>query len=79
MRPRCYNRTDRPPGYWRHGFDQLTGKPVQVFISNAWSEDRCATWDGRGIGPTEETTNFPLAHGWDCSGCRWKPIEQGDQ
>lgn len=42
-----------------------------------WYEDRCATWLGTGIGqPTVEYPTgmpYPLAHGWDCSGCRWKP------
>ena len=33
--------------------------------------DRCATWDGRGIGPNGEP--YPIAHGWNCAGCRWLP------
>lgn len=45
-------------------------KPVQRWVP-AFSEDRCATHDGRGIGPNGES--YPDAHGWDCSGCRWAP------
>lgn len=33
--------------------------------------DRCATWDGDGIGPNGEP--YPVAHKWDCRGCRWQP------
>lgn len=36
-----------------------------------WFEQRCATHDGVGIGPNGE--NYPAAHGWDCTGCRWRP------
>lgn len=45
-------------------------KPVQRWVP-AFSEDRCATHDGRGIGPNGES--YPDAHGWDCGGCRWAP------
>ncbi len=76
-RPPCHNRPPRSPGYTRHGIDSATGQPIEVFISHAWSPDRCATWDGVGIGaPTDEYpsgTPYPLAHGWDCSGCVWLP------
>lgn len=40
-----------------------------------WFVDRCATHDGVGIGPNGE--NYPDAHNWDCTGCRWNPRETG--
>ena len=79
--PRCHNRPPLGPGYWRHGISDETGEPVRVFISNAWTTDRCATWQGVGIGqPTPEYpsgTPYPMAHGWlpYCKTCRWFPAE----
>lgn len=53
-------------------------KPVLRFYPR-WFEDRCATWSGVGIGrPTEKYPNgvpYPMAHGYDCRGCRWLPDE----
>ena len=71
MIPGCYNREPRQPHQFRHGFDQQTGEPITVTMSNAWFTDRCATHDGRGIAPNGE--NYPDAHGWECTGCRWDP------
>lgn len=78
MRPRCYNRPPAAAEYEANAGRghligpggitytvQLTKKIPVVFV------DRCATWDGRGIGPNGEP--YPLAHGWDCSGCVWLP------
>lgn len=73
--PPCHNRPSRPAGLTRYGIDQTTGEVISVYLSNDWSPDRCATWDGVGIGPRTEQwplgQPYPVAHGWDCSGCRW--------
>lgn len=90
MRPPCHNRPPRAEGSWEptgrtsYGIDHtkvfrvrgLKRKPVYRWRPTAF-EDRCATWDGRGIGPNGEP--YPQAHGWDCSGCRWLPQEQRAQ
>lgn len=80
MRPPCHNRPPRAAGTWeptcRKAAAKVCGplgrKPVLRWRPTAF-EDRCATWDGRGIGPKGEP--YPQAHGWDCSGCRWLPTE----
>jgi hypothetical protein len=70
MKPPCY---DRPPvratytandGYDAEG--RLKTKEIPWF-----APDRCATHDGRGIGPAGES--YPVAHGWACGGCKWAP------
>lgn len=61
-RPACYNRAPRQAEY--------LGQP-SPFV------DRCATWDGVGIGPNNE--RYPVAHGFDCRGCRWLPAEHEDE
>lgn len=71
MTPACYNRPPLSKGHWRHGFDS-DGRTLAVFVRNKF-EDRCATWDGLGIGKTPETARYPQAHGWDCRGCRLMP------
>ena len=87
MKPPCHNRppyTD-PNAGWdlvelgrvvgvRPATDRLAGfalcKPVYRYRW-PWFTDRCATHDGRGIGPNGES--YPVANGWDCRGCRWLP------
>jgi hypothetical protein len=67
MKPHCHNRDPRPATYTANaGFVDgvLMTREIPWF-----SEDRCATWDGHGIGPNGE--RYPEAHGWDCAGCRW--------
>lgn len=90
MKPPCHNRPPRAEGSWEptgrtsYGIDHtkvfrvrgLKRKPVLRWRPTAF-EDRCATWDGRGIGPNGEP--YPQAHGWDCSGCRWLPQERRAQ
>lgn len=81
IRPRCYNRGTAADGWWfRNGYCPRTLKPRLRWYPR-WYEDRCATWDGVGIGqPTEEYpsgTPYPIAHGWDCTGCRWLPVKEG--
>lgn len=71
MTPACHNRMPVAPGRMEHGYDRATGQAVAVWLSNAWFTDRCATWDGVGIGPNGE--RYPQAHGWDCAGGRWLP------
>ena len=77
MKPPCHNRPPRAPGRWEYGINRQTGEIGRTYVSNAWSIDRCATWDGVGIGqPTPEYpsgTPYPIAPGWDCSGCRGLP------
>lgn len=68
IRPPCYNRAARAAGAWmRSGY--RNGKPVLRWVP-AFSVDRCAVHDGRGVGPNGE--GYAEAHGWDCSGCRWE-------
>ena len=74
MKPACYNRAPFAPYPTRYGVDSQTGEVIAVDMPK-WFDDFCATWAGRGIGPTEETTHYPQAHGFDCAGCRWLPDE----
>ena len=78
MRPRCYNRPPAPEGNWYGIGRRADGKLVMRWYPR-FSVDRCATWQGVGIGqPTDEYptgTPYPMAHGWNCDGCRWKPAE----
>lgn len=85
IRPRCYNRgpfVDPRAGWYD------TGRKVPGFFGSIprkrvyryrwpWFDDHCATWKGTGIGqPTQEYPTgvpYPIAHGWDCTGCRLKP------
>lgn len=79
MRPNCYNRPPFAEGRWEYASQKLVGHdkygiPVYKTVLRwrpRWFEDRCVIHDGRGIGPNGE--NYPAAHGWDCSGCRWEP------
>ncbi|HKY46185.1 MAG TPA: hypothetical protein VJM50_24045 [Pyrinomonadaceae bacterium] len=72
-RPPCHDRPPRADGMWvRNGLRRSDLKPIVRWVP-AWSTDRCATWDGEGIGPKGEP--YPVAHGWDCAGCRWDPRE----
>ena len=77
IRPRCYNRPPFAAGRTEHGISRDTGARVETYLSNAWFTDSCKTWSGVGIGqPTEAYptgTPYPMAKGWDCTGCRWKP------
>ncbi len=54
----------------------MTGETV--VLTNDWFVDRCATWDGRGIGPAGEP--YPVAHGFaqHCLSCRWLPDDALD-
>lgn len=90
MRPACHNRAPFAAGRWhptgrtvQHGTRETPDglvkwgpvKPVLRWHPR-WFADRCATWDGRGIGPNGEP--YPVAHGWDCSGCRWLPAKHAE-
>lgn len=74
MTPACHNRSPFAAGRWHLTGEHRDGKPVARWHWR-WFEDACRTWAGRGIGPTEATTHYPQAHGWDCTGCRWLPME----
>lgn len=77
VRPRCYNRAPFSEGRVQIGINRDTGAWVETRLSNAWFTDACRTWSGVGIGqPTDDYptgTPYPMAKGWDCTGCRWKP------
>lgn len=81
MKPACHNRAPRANGRVVHGIDGQTGARTSAYLPNDWFTDRCATWDGVGIGqPTAEYPNgtpYPIAHGWvdACRSCRWLPKE----
>jgi hypothetical protein len=70
MKPPCHNRPPRRPFYISQDGWTEDGRMNIVAVPNVF-EDRCATHDGTGIGPNNE--NYPTAHGWDCTGCRWNP------
>lgn len=80
--PRCFNRPPMLAGRTLHGVNRDTGEPVATALTNDWTEDRCATWAGVGIGqPTPEYptgTPYPIAHGWApwCQQCRWMPARE---
>jgi hypothetical protein len=81
--PACYNRPPTAEGRWlptgRMRVNLATPwpargiKPVYRWHPR-WFVDRCATWDGTGIGPDGQ--RFPEAHGFDCAGCRWEPAHR---
>ena len=74
VQPRCWNRPPfRAYSLVRNGVCPRTGKP-RYRVAYKWFEDRCATWDGVGIGPNGE--RYPVAHNFDCRGCRWLPAER---
>lgn len=70
MEPPCYNRPPRSRNCLVNNGIDSEGKQRTKLIPAAFV-DRCATWDGKGIGPNNEP--YPVAHGWDCRGCRWLP------
>ena len=83
MKPKCFNRppyTDPNAGWVNTGNRQFSAtysgegiarmKPVYRY-RHPWFTDKCATWQGRSIGP--DGARYPEAHGWDCRGCRWLP------
>ena len=72
VRPRCYNRPAVPAYHFvTAGVCVRTGKPRFRLLWNNWFTDRCATWDGSGIGVNGE--RYPIAFGFDCVGCKWLP------
>lgn len=70
-RPRCFDRPPTSRVRVRHGIDSESGEPTKVEIDDNWSSHGCKTWSGVGIGPDNEP--YPVAHGYDCRGCRWLP------
>ena len=70
VRPPCYNRPPQPKTYLANDGLSDDGRQLRREIPVVFV-DRCATWDGRGIGQNGEP--YPVAHGWDCAGCSWLP------
>ena len=73
-RPPCWNRPPHAPTVQVNDAlsadgRQLTREIAYVFV------DECASWKGSGIGPNGEP--YPLAVGWDCTGCRLLPANLG--
>lgn len=87
VRPRCWNRGAfadpragwHPTGKMAVGSHRRFGAAPKYVLRYRWPwfENKCATWEGLGIGqPTEQYptgTPYPIAHNFDCEGCRWKP------
>lgn len=71
IRPACWNRPPANRVRVRHGIDSETGEPIAVTVRDDWSDPVCRVWDGTGIGPNNE--RYPVAHGWNCHGCRSLP------
>lgn len=69
--PTCHNRPPYLPSRTRVGLDEQ-GNRVEVTLTNDWFVDRCAIWDGRGIGRNGES--YPETNRFECGGCRWLPI-----
>lgn len=66
-RPRCYNRPDRPVGYWV-SVQSATGKPHFRYIYFRMSID-CGSH--KTFGGLQEVD--PIRFNWRCDGCRWHP------
>lgn len=71
MTPACYDREPADRVRVRHGINQETGERIAIEIRDDWSSAECRTWAGTGVGPNGE--RYPVAHGFDCEGCRWLP------
>lgn len=74
-RPPCYNRAPAPEGRWYGVGRRPSGKLILRWFRSPFA-DRCATWDGDGIGKYGEP--YPLAHGFagHCLTCRWRPTQR---
>lgn len=75
MIPRCYNRPPLDTTLEVQDGWTADGRRNMITIPNT-ATDRCATWDGTGIGPNNEP--YPIAHNFECSGCRWLPETCGN-
>lgn len=71
MQPACYDRPPQPRTCWVNDGLSEDGRQLRKEIPVVFV-DRCATWDGIGIGPNME--RYPEAHGWVCAGCVWRPL-----
>lgn len=74
MTPPCHNRPA-----WRETVSVQRGwtddgRRIMVEVPDHMSQG-CNVWAGTGIGPQNE--RYPVAMGWDCTGCRWWPREHG--
>lgn len=72
MTPSCWNRPPHRATYTANVGLSDDGRQLRAEIPSAFV-DRCATWDGRSIGPHGEP--YPIAHGWAnaCRNCTWLP------
>src|SRR5690606_17598930 len=63
-------------GRWHQVGRRADGRPVLRWFTR-WFQDRCATWEGEGIGQPApgypNGTPYPMANGFDCAGCRLEP------
>lgn len=79
VRPACHGRPDFRASRAIHGIDPAAGTASVTVVRDDWSTPGCVTWRGVGIGqPTADFptgTPYPLAHGFDCRGCRHLPAE----
>lgn len=66
-RPRCYNRSMIPVGYWVT-VQTKDGKPRFRYIYFRMSIDCGAHKTFGGLQPVD-----PIKFNWNCSGCRWHP------
>lgn len=71
MKPPCHNRPRTAKLVAVNNGRNAYGGLMTKLIPNPF-EDRCTLYDGRGIGPNGES--YPVAHGWNCAGCKWLPL-----
>lgn len=88
FKPKCHNRPEYT-GRWEptdrivQNAERVDGRIVMGLAKRVyrwrpyWATTGCVTWRGTGIGqPTPEYpsgTPYPIAHGYDCTGCRHLP------
>jgi hypothetical protein len=70
IRPPCHTRAPRPRAMEVNAGRSEDGRQLTMFVPVPF-EDRCATWDGEGIGPNGE--RYPISKGSNCTGCPWLP------
>ena len=75
MTPPCHNRptfTDPNAGWrfveWRADASGFLTRVLRY--RHPWFTDRCTVHDRADIGPNQ---TYAQAHGWDCTGCKWRP------
>lgn len=72
-RPACFDRAPLPATVTYNAGLSADGRQLTAEFPFVMSRG-CRTWEGTGIdGPHGTNTRYPIAHGWDCSGCRLLP------